>query len=100
MPLFCANRPFAQCTVAIATTITESISAGPIGPSNPVATSSPLAISVSAGKRRERLAGLEAELLEEATGAGEAVAAEPAEDLLGAVRRHHQPEHHPHHQQP
>jgi hypothetical protein len=52
------------------------------------------------GERRERLAGLEAELLEEATGAREPVAAEPAKHLLGAVRRHHQPEHQSNHQQP
>ena len=58
MPLFCANRPFAQCTVAIATTITESISAGPIGPSSPVATSSPLAISVAPASAANVLPGL------------------------------------------
>jgi hypothetical protein len=53
MPSFCANRPCCQWTVAIATTITATIIAGPSGPSRP-----------------------------------NAVATEPAEQFLGAVRRH------------
>lgn len=34
MPLFCANTPCCQCTVAAATIITETINAGPTGPTD------------------------------------------------------------------
>jgi hypothetical protein len=48
MPFFAANSPFGKCTLAAATIMTETISAGPIGPRRPSATRTPLANSVAA----------------------------------------------------
>ena len=45
-----------------------------------------------AGRQREEHAGPEAEAGEEPAGAGEAIAAEPAEELLRTMRGHHQTE--------
>src|SRR5207237_153642 len=47
IPLLAANNPCSQCTVIAATIMTETIRAGPIGPSKPSATSRPLTISLN-----------------------------------------------------
>src|SRR5262249_48086676 len=44
-----------------------------------------------AGEQRGALSGVEPQLLEEAAGSGEPVAAEPAEELLRAVGRQREP---------
>src|SRR5216684_6874111 len=55
MPFDVAKTPLLQWALTAATIITDSISAGPTGPNNPVATSRPLATSApeaSAAKNR------------------------------------------------
>ncbi len=92
MPFDIANRPLGQCTLIAATIITATMSAGPTGPKSPAATSTPLTTSASRRERREEASGAESERVEHAGDRGEAVAAEPAEELLGAVRRHERAE--------
>ena len=99
MPFDWANTPFGQCTLSAATTMTDTISAGPIGPKRPSVTSTPLAISVTDGRRRKEPAGPEAQALEEPARPRQSVTAKPAEELLGPVRRHQRTNHEPHQQQ-
>jgi branched-chain amino acid transport system permease protein len=54
---FVTKTPFPQCRL-LATIITDSISAGPIGPRNPSATSRPLATSAVAAAVANRRPGL------------------------------------------
>ena len=55
----------------------------------------PATISVTEAARREQAARAEAKLLEELASAGEAVAAEPAKELLRSVGAHHSAEDEP-----
>ena len=84
------HGPLLPWTVMIAVTITAMISAAASGVSRPSASRMPPASSARAGRDGVAPAGLQAERLEEAAGALDAVAAEPAEQLLGAVARHQQ----------
>src|SRR5262249_49471520 len=57
MPLDAAKMPCPQWTLNAATIITDSISAGPTGPPNPSATSTPLIVSPSAAAVAKRRPG-------------------------------------------
>ena len=94
MPFDCANT-FGQCTLIAATIITDSISAGPTGPSSPSATSTPLVNSAAPAAAANVPAGPEAQAFEEPARAGQPVAAKPSEQLLRAVRGHQRANHEP-----
>ena len=81
------KKPFFQWTVAAATSISDAISAAASGVMKPIASSSPPTISTSPGIKRVTTTGTKAESFEELAGAVEAVAAEPSENLLGAMGR-------------
>ena len=77
-----------QCTVIAATIITEIMSAGPIGPRKPSATSRPLAISVTDAAAAKVRPGRKPRWTKNSPVLFEPVASEPPKQLLRAVRRH------------
>ena len=81
MPLVVAKNPLVQCMAPAATIMTESIRAGPTEPSKPNVISRPATISVSTAIAANTRPGPEAKQLEEPTRGGQAIAAEPAEEL-------------------
>ena len=71
----------------MATIMTDTMNAGPIGPPNPTQKHSAEDFS-QAGRRREEPSWAEAELLKERPCAGQAIPSEPAEELLRSMCRH------------
>ena len=84
-PLSVTHGPLGACTLRIAVTMVPTTMVAASGVNAPSVSSAPPSASDDAGGGRVALAGPQPDSLEEAAGALEAVPAEPAEQLLGAV---------------
>src|SRR5207248_10246559 len=97
-PPFVIQKPLWMCTDPTATTITDATASAANGVRKPRANATPAdsdrpaVTAISVGARKPSDSKLPA--------VSQAAAAEPAEELLRAVRRHHQPDNHPQEQDP